>query len=97
MGSSVDMLTFAKPGFRRRAQLSDSLAVGMRDRNAPSTCREETVLQLGHYAVHYKHARTFLEVNKLFKRLAITVDVQNVSLLLLNLNNINQLIFVMVK
>jgi hypothetical protein len=34
--------------------------------------------------MHYKHMCAFLKVKTLFKRLTITVDAQNVSLLLLN-------------
>jgi hypothetical protein len=34
--------------------------------------------------MHYKHACAFLKVNKLLKRFAITVDAQNVFLLLIN-------------
>jgi hypothetical protein len=43
-----------------------------------------TTWELGYNALHYKHAHVFLKVNKLFKRLNITVDAQNVSILLLN-------------
>jgi hypothetical protein len=49
----------------------------------PIICREKEVLHLGYYATNY-NVRALLKVNKLFKRFTITLDGQNVSLLLIN-------------
>jgi hypothetical protein len=47
-----------------------------------SSAEKEQYLE--YYVPHYKNVCTFLKVNKLFKRRAITVHAQNVSLLPLN-------------
>jgi hypothetical protein len=52
----------------------DCLAVNMRFRNAPPFIRrEKAVLHFCYYVAHYKHARSFMKVNKPFKILSITV------------------------
>jgi hypothetical protein len=52
----------------------------------PSACATEMPpsSRLGYYAAHYKHLRAFLKVKKRVKTLAIRVDTQNISHLLLN-------------
>jgi hypothetical protein len=63
---------------------SESFAVGLCVRNARVICRGKLLPPCARYAVHCKHVCAFLKVNTLFKGLTITVDAQNVSLLLLN-------------
>jgi hypothetical protein len=63
---------------------SDSLAIGFCAWIAPIICRETGVSHSILYAAHYKHVHTFLKVNKLFNKLTITRDAQNIFLLLLN-------------
>jgi hypothetical protein len=51
----------------------DSLANGLRARNAPIICQEKSVSHCGQFAAHFKHARAFQKANKLFKILIVTV------------------------
>jgi hypothetical protein len=53
-------------------------------RNASDICRGKLLPPRAWYAVHCKDVCAFLKVNTLFKGLTITVDAQNVSLVLLN-------------
>jgi hypothetical protein len=68
-------------GTSRVRKLPDSLTVGLCARNTPSLSEKKK----SHVTtcVHYKQP-VFVEVNKLFKRLTIIVDDENVSVLLLN-------------
>jgi hypothetical protein len=61
-----------------------TLAIILRAQDAAIICQEKAVLQLGCYAVHYKHVCAVLKADKLLTRLTITVDAQNISLLFLN-------------
>jgi hypothetical protein len=67
-------------GTSRVRKLPDSLTVGLCARNTPSLSEKKKSRVT---CVHYKQP-VFVEVNKLFKRLTIIVDDENVSLLLLN-------------
>lgn len=53
--------------------------------NVPTICRKrKKVSRLSYYAAHYKPLSAFLNVNKLFKTITITIYAQNISLVLLN-------------
>jgi hypothetical protein len=60
-----------------------TFAVGLCVRNARVICRGKLLPPRASYVAHCKHVCAFLKVNTLFK--GLTVDAQNVSLLLLNL------------
>jgi hypothetical protein len=57
-------------------------------------CQKEALFHRSYCTAHYKHIHVFLKVNKLFKRLIITEDAQNVSLLFLNMLQVFQKLFV---
>jgi hypothetical protein len=68
--------------FAERPQLPVPFAVGLCVQNT-IICQEKQVSHFGYYATCYKYVRTFLKVIK-FKKLTITANAQNVSLLLLS-------------
>jgi hypothetical protein len=64
---------------------SDSFAIGLCVQNARVICRRKLLLPRASYAPQCKHGCAFLKENTLFKGLTITVDAQNISLLLFNM------------
>jgi hypothetical protein len=69
-------------GVSRMTHSSDSCAIGLCVRNARVICRGKWLPPRVWYAAYCKHVCAFLKLNTSFKGLTVTLDAQNVSILL---------------